>query len=151
MMCPKCHHPSTNVYDSRITRAGRAVRRRRECPKCGNRFTTLEEVKILDLYVEKRNGQTELFSEGKLEKGIAKAYNKRRIDQEKIDRLVQKITEDTLATGKNPIKATRIGKLVLKNLKHTDEAAYICYWAMYGNFDTAESFNKLLKEFEADD
>jgi len=151
MMCPKCHNPNTNVYDSRITRVGRAVRRRRECGKCGNRFTTLEEVKILDLYVEKRNGQTELFSEEKLEKGITKAYNKRRIDQEKIGHLVQKITEDILTTGKNPIKSTRIGKIVLKNLKHSDEAAYICYWAMYGNFDSAVSFNKLLKEFEAED
>jgi len=151
MICPKCHHPNTNVYDSRLTRNGRAVRRRRQCDACAYRFTTLEEVKVLDLYVEKRNGQTELFSEAKLERGITKAYNKRRIDQEKISKLVQKITEDILASGKNPIKATRIGKIVLKNLKHTDEAAYICYWAMYGNFDSAESFNKLLKEFEGDE
>jgi len=150
MLCPKCQHPNTNVYDSRLTRAGRAVRRRRQCSSCNYRFTTLEEVKILDLYVEKRNNQTELFSEDKLEKGITKAFNKRRIDKEKIAKLVQKITEDILATGKNPIKSTRIGKVVLKNLKTSDEAAYICYWAMYGNFDSAVSFNKLLKEFEED-
>jgi len=60
------------------------------------------------------------------------------------------VVEDIVATGKNPIKSTRIGKIVLKNLREVDEAAYICFWAMYGSFDTAEDFNKLLKEFNED-
>ena len=137
----------TRVYDSRLTQNGKAVRRRRVCPKCKYRFTTLEEIKILDLYVEKRNGQIVPFEIEKIETGIRKSFNKRKVDNIKIAKLVQKVVEDIVATGKNPIKSTRIGKIVLKNLREVDEAAYICFWAMYGSFDTAEDFNKLLKEF----
>jgi len=147
MYCPKCGHKTTRVYDSRLTQNGKAVRRRRVCPKCKYRFTTLEEIKILDLYVEKRNGQIVPFEIEKIETGIRKSFNKRKIDNIKIAKLVQKVVEDIVATGKNPIKSTRIGKIVLKNLREVDEAAYICFWAMYGSFDTAEDFNKLLKEF----
>jgi transcriptional repressor NrdR len=151
MICPKCQQPGTDVYDSRLTNNSRAVRRRRECKSCGYRFTTLEEVKVLDLSVEKRNGQVSPFSEEKLEKGIRKAFNKRTIDNSKVAKLVQKVIEDILATGKNPVKSTKIGRLVLKNLKEVDEAAYICYWAMFGSFKTAEDFNKLLKEVQKED
>ena len=150
MICPKCHYFDTKVYDTRLTNNRRSTRRRRECQKCQYRFTTLEEVKILDLYVEKRNGQTELFSEQKLEKGILKAFNKRNVNKESISALVQKTMENIMEIDKNPIKSTKIGKLVLKNLKETDEVAYICYWAMFGNFETAEEFNKLLKEVQKD-
>ncbi len=147
MICPSCGNKSTKVYDSRNTKNGRAIRRRRECLKCGYRFTTLEEVKVLDLMVEKRNGQIVNFSEEKLEKGIRKAFNKRRIDNQKIGKIIQKVIEDIVATGKNPVKSTRIGKIVLKNLQSFDEAAYVCFWAMYGNFETAEEFDNLLKKF----
>jgi transcriptional repressor NrdR len=149
MNCPKCSHANTRVYDSRLTQSGRAVRRRRVCSKCNYRFTTVEEVKILDLYVEKRNGQVVPFEIEKIEYGIKKSFNKRKIDTSKISRLVQKVVEDIVASGRNPIKSTRIGKIVLKNLREYDEAAYICYWSMYGSFNTAEDFNKLLKEFNA--
>jgi transcriptional repressor NrdR len=147
MICPKCHYPNTKVYDTRVTQNGRSTRRRRECEKCGYRFTTLEEIKLLDLYVEKKNGQIEIFSEEKLEQGVRKAFNKRKIDSEKVASLVQKVIEDITETDKNPIKSTKIGRIVLKNLRDVDEAAYICYWAMFGNFESAVEFNKLLKEF----
>jgi transcriptional repressor NrdR len=150
MYCPKCQHSETKVYDSRLAQSGRAIRRRRECLKCAYRFTTVEEVKVLDLKVEKKNGQIVDFDQEKLETGIRKAFNKRRIDNTKVAVLVQKITEDILALNKNPIKSTRIGKILLKNLRNTDEAAYICYWAMFGNFETADEFNTLLKEFQKD-
>lgn len=148
MNCPKCHFPETKVYDSRQNRGGKSVRRRRECLRCEYRFTTTEEVRIIDLKVEKRNGQLVDFDQDKLESGIRKAYNKRTVDSDKINDLVQQVIEDVVALGKNPIKSTRVGKLVLKNLRKLDEAAYICYWAMFGNFETAEEFNDLLKEFK---
>jgi transcriptional repressor NrdR len=150
MICPKCQNEETKVYDSRLSKNGRTTRRRRECLKCGYRFTTLEEVRVLDLKVEKRNTQIVDFDQEKLEMGIRKAYNKRSIDNDKIATLVQKVTEDILALDKNPIKSTRIGRIVLKNLRNFDEAAYICYWAMFGNFETADEFNRLLKEFQKD-
>jgi transcriptional repressor NrdR len=148
MICPKCHHEHTKVYDTRLTKGGKATRRRRECLLCQHRFTTLEEVKILDLKVEKRSGQIVDFDSNRLESGIRSAYNKRPVEHSALTTLVQKAVDDILAQGKNPIKATKIGKIVLKHLREVDEAAYICYWAMFGNFETADEFNKLLKQFQ---
>lgn len=148
MICPRCHHPNTNVYDSRATNKGRTVKRRRECENCQYRFTTLEEVKVLDLKVKKRSGQITDFSQDKLEVGIRKAFNKRNINNKKIAILVQQVTEDALSTGKNPINSTRIGKLVLKNLKDMDEAAYICFGAMFLNFSSFKDFSKVLEDFQ---
>jgi transcriptional repressor NrdR len=150
MRCPKCYFPNTRVYDTRVVQNDRTVRRRRECEKCSYRFTTLEEVKVLDLKVEKRNGQIVDFSQEKLEQGIRKAFNKRNINNQLIAELVQKVTEDSISTGKNPIKTTRIGRLVLKNLRSVDEAAYICFGAMFWNFQTFSDFNKLFKDFQKD-
>jgi transcriptional repressor NrdR len=147
MNCPKCTSPDTKVLDSRLTRKGRAVRRRRECIVCHYRYSTLEETRILDLGVEKRNGRIVPFHEQKLEDGIRKAFNKRSIDSEKIDSIVQKVIDEVIKADKNPIKSTRIGQLVLKVLKKEDEAAYICFWAMFGDFETAEEFSRLLQEF----
>lgn len=151
MICPRCGHNKTKVYDSRLTNGDRSVRRRRECLDCLYRFTTLEEVKVLDLYVEKRSGQVVPFDEDRLTKGIVKSFNKRKLDNQKIAKIVQSTIEDILETGKNPIRSTRIGKIVLKNLKNVDEAAYICYWAMYGNFDTSEAFKKIITEIQEKD
>jgi transcriptional repressor NrdR len=147
MHCPRCNHLDTKVYDTRIAKNGKATRRRRECLKCGFRFTTVEEIKPINLKVEKRNGQLIDFSREKLEQGIRKAYNKRPIDTQRIKDLAQKVTDEVMSLNKNPIKARRIGKIVLKNLKKVDEAAYICYGAMFWNFDSVEDFNRLLQEF----
>lgn len=144
MRCPKCNYPETKVYDTRSSGGGKNIRRRRKCSSCKYRFTTLEVVKVLDLKVEKRNGQVVDFNEEKLEYGIRKAFNKRMVDNQKLSELVQKVTEDILATNKNPIKTTRIGKIVLKNLKNTDEAAYICFGAMFWSFESTSDFNNLL-------
>ncbi len=150
MRCPKCNFPNTKIYDTRVTQNGRTTRRRRECEKCHYRFTTLEEIKVLDLKVEKRNGQIVDFNQGKLEKGVRKAFNKRRINNDLVAKLVQMVTEDAMALDKNPIKSTRIGRLVLKNLKQVDEAAYICFGSMFWNFETVDDFNRLVKEFQKD-
>jgi len=150
MNCPKCHHPETKVYDSRPTNSGKSIRRRRECLKCGYRFTTNEEVRMIDLKVEKRSGQMVDFDTAKLEQGIRKAFNKRNIDNHKVDRVVQKVVDDIISIGKPTIKSTKIGRIVLKNLREIDEAAYLCFWAMFGNFETADEFNKLLVQFQKD-
>jgi transcriptional repressor NrdR len=147
MKCPKCQQSSTKVYDTRITNTERFTRRRRKCLQCGYRFTTLEEPRVLDLYIEKRNGQTELFDQKKLETGIKKAFNKRKIDNNKVSQLVQNIIEELMSIDKNPIKSTKLGRIVLKKLRSIDEVAYICYWAMFGNFESTEDFTKLLKQF----
>jgi transcriptional repressor NrdR len=148
MRCPKCLYKDTKVCDTRSAQNARVVRRRRECEKCSYRFTTIEEVKILDLKVEKRNGQVVDFSEENLNKGIKKAFNKRSVNLNKINSVIQKITDDILETGKNPIKSTKIGKIVLKNLRDVDEVAYICFAAMFLNFENLDDFSRLVKDIQ---
>jgi transcriptional repressor NrdR len=148
MRCPKCLYADTKVCDTRNTQVGRIVRRRRECEKCHYRFTTVEEVKILDLKVEKRNGQLVDFSEENMAKGIRKSFNKRSININKINAVIQKVVDDILETGKNPVKSTKIGKIVLKNLKAVDEVAYICFAAMFLNFENLDDFSRLVKNIQ---
>jgi transcriptional repressor NrdR len=150
MRCPKCLHLNTKVCDTRTAQNSRVVRRRRECEKCTYRFTTIEEVKILDLKVEKRNGQLVDFSEQSLAKGIRKSFNKRSVNLSKINAVIQKIIDDILETGKNPIKSTKIGKIVLRNLKEVDEVAYICFAAMFLNFENLADFSRLVQEIQRD-
>ena len=151
MHCPKCKNTETKVLDSRTTRENRAVRRRRQCNKCSYRFSTIEEVKVLDQYVEKRSGRVIPFDESKIEQGVKKSFNKRTINEEKIQRIVQEVVERVLSEDENPIKSKKIGKIVLKTLQKRDEAAYICFWSMYGNFDSAEDFNRLLSKFDEEE
>ena len=147
MNCPKCNIGDTKVYDSRQSKSGRAMRRRRECLACKYRFTTVEEAKILDLNVKKRSGQIVPFSEDKLEYGIRKAFNKRPVESTKIQDLTQQVLEDILAldhNSSNPISSVKIGKLTLKRLKEADKVAFICYSAMFSNFESVEDFIKII-------
>lgn len=148
MFCPKCKNPDTKVYDSRLNSDGGAIKRRRECLRCNYRFTTVEEIKTIDLKVIKRNGQIVDFDIQKLESGIRKSFNKRRVDKKLIDDLIQDVINDIVNSDNASIKSTKIGKIVLKHLREADEAAYICFWAMFGNFETADEFNKLLLQFQ---
>jgi transcriptional repressor NrdR len=142
MLCPKCKHPDSKVLDSRP--ANTYTKRRRQCEKCGFRFTTMEEIKIFDLVVEKRSRKKELFSEQKLETGIRKSFNKRNIDDEKITLLMQTAIDKILALDVSPVSSIEIGKITLEVLKSIDEAAFVCYWAMFGNFSTIDDFKNLL-------
>jgi transcriptional repressor NrdR len=150
MRCPKCLNLETKVCDTRATQNSRTIRRRRQCEKCSYRFTTIEEVKILDLKVEKKNGQLVDFNEENLAKGIRKSFNKRSVNANKINTVIQKIIDDILETGKNPIKSTKIGKIVLKNLRAVDEVAYICFAAMFLNFENLANFSRLVEEIQKD-
>ncbi len=147
MFCPKCHYINTKVYDTRVAREGKAMRRRRSCPQCAYRFTTVEVAKVLDLYVQKRNGQTELFSEDKLDRGVRKAFNKRRVDNQKVESLVQQVIEKVMVLSQTTITSLQIGDIVLSILKNQDEAAFICFSAMFGNYGTKEDFNIILRQF----
>jgi transcriptional repressor NrdR len=146
MFCPKCNFADTQVVDSRPLQG--EVRRRRICKNCGYRFTTAETARVTDIYVQKRNGTTELFSEEKIEKGIRKAFNKRVVDEEKMRYMLHRVVEDVIKSSDNPIKSKKVGSIVLNILRETDEVAYICFCAMFGNFDTVDDFSKLIKGFK---
>ena len=150
MKCPKCNFKNTSVIDSRSSVSLKSIRRRRSCDSCGYRFTTSEEIRIFDVKVEKRNGQIVSFDTDSIERGIRKSFNKRTTDSKKIAQVVQNISEEVGSIEKSPVKTTKIGKIVLKHLKKIDEAAYICFGAMFWNFDNIQDFIALAKEIKKD-
>ena len=149
MKCPVCNHPDTKVVDSRVASDGFSIRRRRECLKCGFRFSTYEQIEILDLSVVKRDGRREMYNQDKLIRGLKKALEKRPITEEKFKRLVNLIERDLQALRKTEITSDQIGQIVMKYLKKTDQIAFIRFASVYQSFKDVQTFqkelNKLLK------
>ncbi|MBI4089927.1 MAG: transcriptional repressor NrdR [Candidatus Kerfeldbacteria bacterium] len=149
MRCPACHNIDTKVTDSRLVNEAVAVRRRRKCLKCGFRFSTYEEVEILNLTVVKRDGRREPYGREKLEAGLKKALEKRPITHEGFKRLVNVIERDIQLRGRNEITSQQIGEVVMKRLKRADPVAYIRFASVYRSFTDAESFWEELRSFPA--
>ncbi len=149
MKCPICYFQDTKVVDSRVAADGLSIRRRRECLKCGYRFSTYEEVEILDLTIVKRDGRKENYSRDKLVKGLKRALEKRPITEEKFKKLISLIERDIQSLRKNEIISDRLGQIVMKQLKKVDQVAYIRFASVYESFKDAQSFkrelNKLIK------
>ncbi|MBC7406422.1 MAG: transcriptional repressor NrdR [Candidatus Parcubacteria bacterium] len=145
MICPKCKSTQNKVLDSRSTQS--SIRRRRQCESCQFRFTTLEAIKIFDLIITKRKGNREIFDQKKLECGIRKSFNKRNIDEIKINQLLQEIQEQIVQLDCDEISSLELGNIVLYELSKVDEAAFVCYWAMFGNFSTINDFEQLLSNY----
>ncbi|MBI4812230.1 transcriptional repressor NrdR [Candidatus Falkowbacteria bacterium] len=149
MRCPVCYYEDTKVVDSRVAPDGLSIRRRRECLKCDFRFSTSEEMEILDLAVVKRNGTRESYSRDKIIRGLRKALEKRPITEDKFKKLVHSIERDLQALRKNEVTTGEIGQIVMKNLKKADQVAYIRFASVYESFKDAHTFrrelNKLLR------
>jgi len=144
MECPYCHNIETKVTDSRDTGA-LSIRRRRECLKCGKRFTTYEHIEMQPIYVIKKDGRREKFERQKIRHGIEKACEKRPVSQEKIEELIEKIEERTRRSGKEEIESKQIGEYVMEALKETDHVAYIRFASVYRSFADISSFEKEIK------
>lgn len=146
MYCPHCKREDTGVIDSRITEEGRAVRRRRECPKCGHRFTTFERQELSSLIVVKRDDTREPYSRAKLERGIWLACTKRPVTQEKIDKLLSRL-EEKWAANKKEVLSSTIGTDVMRELKKLDQVAYIRFASVHREFKDVEEFKEELGKF----
>jgi transcriptional repressor NrdR len=146
MKCPVCYFQDTKVVDSRVASDGLSIRRRRECLKCGYRFSTYEEVEILDLTIVKRDGRKETYVRDKLIKGLRRALEKRPITEEKFKKLVSLIERDLQVMRKNEILSDQIGQIVMKQLKKIDQVAYIRFASVYESFKDAQSFKKELNK-----
>ncbi|MFN3229143.1 MAG: transcriptional regulator NrdR [Asticcacaulis sp.] len=146
MRCPFCSNPETQVKDSRPSEDGTAIRRRRNCPECGGRFTTFERVQLRDLMIVKRNGRRTPFDRSKLERSITLAMRKRPIDQERVDRMVSGIVRQLESMGETDIASHDVGELVMKALKSLDEVAYVRYASVYRDFRETSDFAKFLGE-----
>ena len=142
MICQKCANPETSVIDSRETDSGNAIRRRRECAKCGFRFTTYERIDAANFVVVKKDGTREPFSREKLEKSLWVACQKRPVRQDQIELILNAI-EDELR-GEKEVDSRKIGQLVMKSLKQLDDVAYIRYASVYREFKDVASFQKEL-------
>src|SRR3989338_1657145 len=145
MRCPACHYDDTKVLDSRVAEADNTVRRRRQCEKCGFRFSTREETEILNLTVIKRDGRREAYSRGKIENGLEKALQKRSVTNQEIGGLLAAVERDVYVLNKPEIKTYQIGEIVMKHLRRLDEVAYIRFASVYRDFSDAESFRHEIK------
>lgn len=135
--CPFCHHEDSRVIDSRTADDGTSIRRRRECPSCNRRFTTLETTLLL---IKKRSGATEPFRRSKVIAGLAKATQGRPISPDQLALMAQGVEETLRASGKAIINSEEVGKAILEPLKELDEVAYLRFASVYSEFNTLEDF-----------
>lgn len=148
MRCPKCGKVDDKVIDSRASREGATIRRRRECLGCGHRFTTYEEVERDTLMVIKHDDRREEFSREKLLTGIHKACQKRPVPQKAIDDLVDKIVEDIRTKYEGEVPGLAIGERVMDGLRDLDKIAYIRYASVYRRFEEVADFLHEVKKLE---
>ena len=149
MRCPKCGCQDDKVIDSRASREGATIRRRRQCIGCGYRFTTYEEIEREGLMVLKHDGRHEEFSKEKLLAGIKKACQKRPISPKVTEDLVNKIVDDVAGKYEQEVPAEVIGKLVMEGLRGIDEVAYVRFASVYRRFQEATDFVHEVKKLEA--
>ena len=148
MRCPKCGCQDDKVIDSRASREGATIRRRRECIACGFRFTTYEEVERAGLLVLKRDGRREEFSKEKLLSGLKKACQKRPISPKVIEDLVERIVNEVTDKYEREVPAEAIGKLVIDGLRAIDDVAYVRFASVYRRFQEATDFVHEVKKLE---
>jgi len=146
MRCLNCNHEDTKVIDSRVAGEGVAIRRRRECVSCGFRFSTYEEMEILDLTVVKRDGTKELYSRDKMERGIRKAFEKRPITEEQFKKLISQIEQEIQKTADPEISSEQIGDIVMKKIKKVDKVAYVRFASVYKCFEDIDEFKAELQK-----
>lgn len=148
MHCPFCRHPDSRVVDSRTSDDGSSIRRRRECPNCGKRFSTLE---IASLTVLKRSGVAEPFSREKVVTGVRKACQGRPVSDDDLAHLAHKVEEAIRASGQAEINATDIGLAILPPLRELDEIAYLRFASVYQDFDSLDDFEAAIVRLRAED
>ncbi|WP_336856151.1 transcriptional regulator NrdR [Sinomonas albida] len=150
MYCPFCRNPDSRVVDSRIQDDGASIRRRRQCPQCGRRFTTIETT---SLTVIKRSGVGEPFSRGKVINGVRKACQGRPVTEDDLAMLAQEVEEAVRSSGAAEINAHEVGLAILGPLRKLDHVAYLRFASVYQSFESLEDFEaaiSLLRSEQAD-
>jgi transcriptional repressor NrdR len=147
--CPYCGHEDTQVKDSRPSDDASAIRRRRFCAACGNRFTTFERVQLRDLTVLKSDGRRVPFDRDKLAKSLRIACRKRPVDDERIERMLNAIQRRLEMETEAEIPSRRIGEMVMETLREVDQVAYVRFASVYRNFSEAKDFQAFLGDLDA--
>jgi len=146
MRCPFCQNEDSQVKDSRPTEDGAAIRRRRQCDRCGSRFTTFERVQLRDLIIIKKSGRRVPFEREKLTRSIEVALRKRPFEADAIEKLVSEIVRRLESLGEAEIPSEQVGELVLETLAKTDAVAYVRYASVYRDFRETGDFSRILKD-----
>lgn len=147
MRCPFCRHPDSRVIDSREVDDGQTIRRRRSCPECSRRFTTVEEAVLA---VVKRSGVTEPFSRSKVVVGVRRACQGRPVGEDDLALLAQQVEETVRATGVAEVPSQEIGLAILGPLRELDEVAYLRFASVYRSFESADDFESEIAKLRAD-
>lgn len=142
MHCPFCGHVETKVIDSRLAGEGRQIRRRRECLACAERFTTFETAELVMPMVVKSDRSREPFDEAKLRAGMVKALEKRPVSREALEEAVSRIGHQLRSLGEREVHSRTIGELVMEELRHLDEVAYVRFASVYRSFQDVEAFRE---------
>ena len=144
MRCPFCGHDDTQVKDSRLSENGAAIRRRRICASCGQRFTTIERVQLRDMVVVKNDGRKVPFEREKIERSIRVALRKRPFDDDRIEQIVNGLVRQFESSGESEITSTQVGQAVMETLKAVDAVAYVRFASVYRDFREARDFEDFL-------
>jgi len=146
MRCPFCGHKEDKVVDSRVRGDGSSIRRRRECLKCGRRFTTYEYIEDTPLVVIKKDGRRQVFDRNKILQGLLKACEKRAVSMQQLEQLVTSVERTLLRKYDKEVPSEVIGKLVMEKLSKLDEVAYVRFASVYREFKDINQFMQELKE-----
>jgi transcriptional repressor NrdR len=143
MKCPKCLNIDTKVVDSRPVEEAGAIRRRRECEKCNFRFSTYEQIEILDLTVVKRDGTKQPYVRDKLERGLKRAFEKRGMTDDKFRKVISEIEQEIQKkSGGGEITSEQIGEIIMKIIRKVDKVAYIRFASVYRQFEDIHEFKE---------
>ena len=148
MHCPFCADQETKVIDSRLVADGDQVRRRRECLKCGERFTTFETAELVLPRVIKRNGSRQPFDEDKLRSGLNRALEKRPVSLEVVESTINRIKHKLRATGEREVKTRDVGEIVMEELRNLDEVAYVRFASVYRSFQDVKEFREEIERMD---
>ena len=146
MKCPFCNSTDTQVLESRSVDGGTSIRRRRECLSCKKRFTTHEKIKRSYLWVIKKNGQREFFEKEKIKRGVLRAIEKRPVELEKVDEIIDDIEREMLNKESEEVSSILIGRGVLKRLKKIDKVAWLRFASVYLEFEDLDDFEKTIEK-----
>lgn len=149
MRCPFCQNDDTRVVDSRLTEDRDAVRRRRSCEACGERFTTMEEPSLKLPFIVKSNGDRENYDQDKLARGLERALEKRPVQSNQIDQILHRIKRTLLTIGEREVDARYIGELVMNELREVDQVAYVRFASVYRSFQDVDAFSEEIKRLQA--
>ncbi len=150
MHCPFCHHEDTRVIDSRVAEEGNQVRRRRECEKCGERFSTYESVELKLPYIVKQDGRREAFDEKKLRSGVELALHKRPIASETSEIIINTLMRKLRTSGEREVPSRRLGEWLMQELKAVDQVAFVRFASVYRRFEDMQDFREEIEKLERD-